>query len=336
MMAPLLAVENLTVEIATRRGPLVAVDDVSFSIGEGEVLGLVGESGAGKSLTGMAVLGLLDPPSRQAGGRVVLRGERLDDLSPEALRRHRGRDIGAVFQDPLTSLNPLLTVGHQLVQTITTHLDVSPSRARERALRLLGEVGIPAAAERLGSYPHELSGGMRQRIVLALAFACEPQLIIADEPTTALDVSTQAQIIELLRGMCRERGTAILLITHDLGVIAETAHRLAVMYAGRLVEIGPTRGVIRSASHPYTRGLMASIPSRRRRGMALTQIEGSMPRLDALPTGCAFHPRCAHAISQCREHRPDLDRTETGFAACWRAGRIAAMEEQRLEPSAHA
>jgi peptide/nickel transport system ATP-binding protein len=319
MMAPLLAVEDLRVEISTRRGALVAVDDVSFTIAEGEILGLVGESGAGKSLTGMAVLGLLDPPSRRAAGRILLRGERLDKLSPDALRRHRGRDIGAVFQDPLTSLNPLLTVGHQLVQTITTHLDVTPSEARDRALRLLREVGIPAASDRLASYPHELSGGMRQRVVLALAFACEPQIIIADEPTTALDVSTQAQIIDLLRRMCQERGTAILLITHDLGVIAETAQRLAVMYAGRLVEIGPTRSVIREPRHPYTRGLMGSIPSRKRRGMALTQIEGTMPRLDALPSGCAFHPRCPDAIPLCRSERPELERIGVASAACWRA-----------------
>jgi peptide/nickel transport system ATP-binding protein len=319
-MMALLSVEHLRVEIPTRRRTLVAVDDVSFDVAEGEVLGMVGETGAGKSLTGTAIIGLLDPPARIAAGRICLRDRRIDDLPPEAMRHLRGKEIGAVFQDPLTSLNPLLTVGRHLTQTILAHLDMSPSEARARALKMLTEVGIPAARERLDSYPHELSGGMRQRVVLALAFACDPKLVIADEPTTALDVSVQAQVIELLKRMCREYGTAVLLITHDMGVIADTADRIAVMYAGRLVEIGPTRSVLNAASHPYTRGLMASIPRMRRRGAVLAQIEGSMPRLDAMPPGCAFHPRCPVKVDRCERERPELLPAGVSDAACWLAG----------------
>ena len=319
-MSALLAVENLRVEIPTRRATLVAVDDVSFEVAAGEVLGVVGETGAGKSLTGTAIIGLLEPPARIAGGHISLAGRRIDNLPAEAMRRLRGKDIGAVFQDPLTSLNPLLTVGRHLTQTILTHLDISPDEARRRALTLLTEVGIPAARERLDSYPHELSGGMRQRVVLALAFACEPKLIIADEPTTALDVSVQAQVIELLKRMCREHGAAVVLITHDMGVIADTADRIAVMYAGRLIEIGPTRLVLKAARHPYTQGLMASIPSMRRRGTRLAQIEGSMPRLDAMPPGCAFHPRCTVAEGRCHRDRPGLSPVAPHWqAACWLA-----------------
>ena len=319
-MTPLLAVEHLRVELGTRRGALVAVDDVSFEIARGEVLGLVGESGAGKSLTGTAIIGLLDPPLRMTGGRILLAGRRIDDLPPEAMRALRGKHIGAVFQDPLTSLNPLLTVGRQLVQTIITHLDIPAYEARERARQLLAEVGIPAPRERLDSYPHELSGGMRQRVVLALAFACEPTLVVADEPTTALDVSIQAQVIELLKRMCRERGTAVLLITHDMGVIAETADRVAVMYAGRLVEIGSLRRALLQPFHPYTRGLMTSIPRMKVRGRALPQIEGSMPRLDALPEGCAFYPRCPDRLPRCALDRPQMVPSGDAAIACWLTG----------------
>ena len=223
MPEPLLRVEHLRVEVPSRRGTLVAVDDISFTIAPGEVLGVVGESGAGKSLTGAAIIGLLEPPLRLAGGQVHFAGRRIDNLPPEALRRIRGREIGAVFQDPLTSLNPLYTIGRQLVETITTHLELTPAAARKRALELLGEVGITAPKRRFDHYPHQFSGGMRQRVVIALALAAKPRLIIADEPTTALDVSIQAQIIALLKGLCRNHGTAVMLITHDMGVIAETA-----------------------------------------------------------------------------------------------------------------
>ena len=314
----LLEVERLRIEFPTRRGVLVAVDDVSFTIGEGEVLGVVGESGAGKSLTGMAIIGLLEPPGRIAAGEIRLAGRRIDNLPYERMRRIRGREIGAIFQDPLTSLNPLYTIGRQLIETIQTHSELRGGAARERAIELLREVGIPAPERRIDSYPHAFSGGMRQRVVIALALAANPRLIIADEPTTALDVSIQAQIIALLKRLCRDHGTAVMLITHDMGVIAETAHRVAVMYAGRLVEIGALRDVVQTARHPYTQGLMESIPVIGRGAERLTQIDGAMPRLDAIPRGCPFHPRCPHAFERCRIERPDLMAIGgTSRAACW-------------------
>jgi len=313
----LLAVKDLRVEFPTRQGTLVAVDGVSFSIAPGEVLGVVGESGAGKSLTGAAVIGLIDPPGRIGAGEIWLNGRRIDNLAPEALRRIRGREIGAIFQDPLTSLNPLYTIGRQLVETITTHLDLEPGPARKRARDLLAEVGIPAPARRFEHYPHQFSGGMRQRVVIALALAANPKLIIADEPTTALDVSIQAQIIALLKGLCREHGTAVMLITHDMGVIAETADRVAVMYAGRIAEIGPVADVIHRPQHPYTKGLMGSIPSIIAEREQLAQIDGTMPRLTAIPSGCAFHPRCPYAFDRCRRERPELMAAGATSAACW-------------------
>jgi peptide/nickel transport system ATP-binding protein len=314
---PLLAVEGLRVEFPTRRGTLVAVHDVSFDIAPGEVLGVVGESGAGKSLTGAAIIGLIDPPGRIAAGEIRLAGRRIDNLPYDAMRLVRGREIGAVFQDPLTSLNPLFTVGRQLVETIRTHLPLSEAQARQRAVALLEEVGIPAAARRIDHYPHQFSGGMRQRVVIALALAAKPRLIVADEPTTALDVSIQAQIIQLIKRLCRDHGTAVMLVTHDMGVIAETADRVAVMYAGRIVEIGPVADVIHRPQHPYTVGLMGSIPSIVDVRERLTQIDGSMPRLTAVPSGCAFHPRCPHAFARCREELPELMAAGATRAACW-------------------
>src|SRR5690606_24047645 len=302
----LLEVRNLRVEFHTRRGVLTALDNVSFDLARGEILGVVGESGAGKSLTGTAIIGLLEPPGRIAAGEIRLGGRRIDQLDDDAMRRVRGKEIGAIFQDPLTSLNPLYTVGQQLVETITTHLPLSNAQARERAIELLESTGIPAARERIDHYPHQFSGGMRQRVVIALALAAAPHLIVADEPTTALDVSIQAQIIDLLKGLCRDRGAAVMLITHDMGVIAETADRVAVMYAGRVVEIGPVDRVIRAPQHPYTRGLMGSIPSIGDKSRSLTQIDGSMPRLNAIPPGCAFNPRCPQRMRRCSEERPDL------------------------------
>jgi peptide/nickel transport system ATP-binding protein len=317
MSAPVLSVRNLTVEIATRRGPLTAVDGVSFDIMPGEVLGMVGESGAGKSLTGAAIIGLLEPPVRLAAGQVRLVDTRIDHLSPPEMRRIRGRRIGMVFQDPLTSLNPLFRIGDQLGETIAAHADVSAGEARQRALALLAQVGIPAPEQRLDNYPHQFAGGMRQRVVLALALAAEPELLIADEPTTALDVSVQAQIIALLRRLCGERGVAVLLITHDMGVIAETADRVAVMYAGRIVEIGPLREVIRSPLHPYTEGLIGSIPTLTSSRERLVQIPGSMPRLTAIPPGCAFHPRCPRVFAPCAGERPELVAKGQSTVACW-------------------
>ena len=316
---PLLAVDRLRVEFPTRHGTLVAVHDVSFQIARGEVLGVVGESGAGKSVTGAAVIGLIDPPGRIAGGEIHLDGQRIDGLPHDRMRRIRGREIGAVFQDPLTSLNPLYTIGRQLVETIRTHLPLSEDEAQQRAVALLEEVGIPAAARRIDHYPHQFSGGMRQRVVIALALAAQPKLIIADEPTTALDVSIQAQIIQVLKRLCRDHGTAVMLITHDMGVIAETADRVAVMYAGRIVEIGPVAEVIHRPRHPYTVGLMGSIPSIGATVEKLAQIDGAMPRLDAVPAGCAFHPRCPRAIERCSRERPELEASGTTRAACWLA-----------------
>ena len=317
MAAPLLEVRHLRVEFPTRRGTLLALDDISFDIAPGEVLGVVGESGAGKSLTGAAIIGLLEPPGRIAGGEILLEGQRIDNLPYEQMRRIRGRKIGAIFQDPLTSLNPLYTIGRQLTETIQTHLPVGAEEARQRAIRLLQETGIPAAEQRIDQYPHQFSGGMRQRVVIALALAAEPVLIIADEPTTALDVSVQAQITALLKRVCREHGTAALLVTHDMGVIAETADRVAVMYAGRLAEIGPVEEVIRRPAHPYTRGLIGSIPSLHRQVRELVQIDGAMPRLDAMPNGCSFHPRCPQAFAPCASRRPELATRGRSAAACW-------------------
>ena len=314
---PLLEVRHLRVEFPTRRGTLVALDDVSFTISAGEVLGVVGESGAGKSMTGAAIIGLLEPPGRIAAGEIRLDGKRIDNLRYEDMRRIRGKDIGAIFQDPLTTLNPLYTVGRQLAETMTTHLPITPAEARKRAIGWLDLVGIPAAAQRIDSYPHEFSGGMRQRVVIALALCAEPRLIVADEPTTALDVSIQAQIIALLKSLAREKGTAMMLVTHDMGVIAETADRVAVMYAGRIAEIGPVRNVVKQASHPYTVGLMGSIPPLDRRVERLAQIDGAMPRLSAIPKGCAYNPRCPKAFARCAQDRPDLLPAGATQAACW-------------------
>ena len=313
----LLQVRNLRVQFVTRRALLTAIDDVSLEIAQGEVLGVVGESGAGKSLTGAAIIGLLEPPGRITGGQITLNGRRIDNLPADEMRKIRGREIGAIFQDPLTSLNPLYSVGRQLTETIETHLGLTAAQARTRAIDLLKATGIPGAELRIDHYPHQFSGGMRQRVVIALALAAEPKLIIADEPTTALDVSIQAQIISLIKNLCREHGTAVMLVTHDMGVIAETADRVAVMYAGRVVELGPVAQVIHEPQHPYTRGLMGSIPTLGADRERLEQIDGSMPRLNAIPPGCAYHPRCPRAVAVCREHRPDLLPAGVVQAACW-------------------
>ena len=315
--AKLLDVQHLVVEFPGRRGTLRALDDISFDIAPGEILGVVGESGAGKSLTGASIIGLLEPPGRVAGGQIMLEGERIDHLNHQQMRHIRGKRIGAIFQDPLTSLNPLYTVGRQITETIRAHLPVNESEARRRAISLLEDTGIPAAAQRIDHYPHQFSGGMRQRVVIALALAAEPTLIVADEPTTALDVSIQAQIIQLLKRLCRERGAAVMIITHDMGVIAETCDRVAVMYAGRIVEIGPVHEVIHAPAHPYTAGLMASIPDMAIERERLNQIDGAMPRLNAIPKGCAYHPRCPRAFDRCMQERPELISAGATSAACW-------------------
>lgn len=311
-----LDVRGLSVEFPTRKGVLTALSEVSLTIRRGEILGVVGESGAGKSMTGMAVLGLLEPPGRVASGEIRIGGKRTDNLSEADMASIRGSMVGAIFQDPLTSLNPLFSVGQQLIETIRLHFSLNRSEARARAVELLKQVGIPGADERVDHYPHQFSGGMRQRVVIALALAGNPQLIIADEPTTALDVSIQAQITALLRKLCREHGTGVMLVTHDMGVIAETADRVAVMYAGRVIEIGPVEEVLSRPKHPYTRGLMGSIPALGARVERLAQIDGAMPRLNTIPTGCAFNPRCLEAGSRCRQVRPVMVAEGQGSVAC--------------------
>jgi peptide/nickel transport system ATP-binding protein len=316
MTEPILSVRNLQVEFKTRRHTLRAIDGISFDIAKGEVLGVVGESGAGKSVTGSAVIGLIDPPGRIAGGEIRLSGLRIDNLPAEGMRKIRGRRIGMIFQDPLTSLNPLYRIGDQIVETIRTHVSLSEQAARKRAIDLLAEVGIPAPEKRIDGYPHEFSGGMRQRVVIALAICAEPELIIADEPTTALDVSVQAQIIALIKRLGRDHGTAVMLVTHDMGVIAETCDRVAVMYSGRIAEIGPVQDVIRNPLHPYARGLMGAIPTLTGEDHRLVQIPGSMPRLSAIPPGCPFNPRCAFAFDRCRVERPEPIRWGAQAVAC--------------------
>lgn len=310
-------VRNLKVEFPGRRGTVTALSDISLSIRPGEILGVVGESGAGKSMTGLAIQGLLEKPGRIAEGEIWLGSRRIDKLDDRAMESIRGREIGAIFQDPLTSLNPLFTVGAQLVETIRQHLPLNKKEARARAVQLLKDVGIPSPEDRIDHYPHQFSGGMRQRVVIALALAASPKLIIADEPTTALDVSIQAQIISLLRRLCKEKQTAVMLVTHDMGVIAEAADRVAVLYAGRLIEVGPVEQVLHAPKHPYTQGLMASIPSLGARVERLNQIDGAMPRLDAIPPGCAFNPRCGFAGPRCLRERPELETQGNSASACW-------------------
>jgi peptide/nickel transport system ATP-binding protein len=299
MTDPVLSVRNLKVEFVTRRSTLHAIDGISFDIAKGEVLGVVGESGAGKSVTGLAVIGLIDPPGRIAGGSIHLSGLRIDKLPPEEMRRIRGKRIGMIFQDPLTSLNPLYRIGDQLVETIRTHLNLSETGARKRAIDLLAEVGIPAPDKRIDAYPHEFSGGMRQRVVIALAICAE-----------------QAQIISLIKRLGRDHGTAVMLVTHDMGVIAETSDRVAVMYSGRIAEIGPVQDVVQNPLHPYAKGLMGAIPTLAGDAKRLVQIPGSMPRLSAIPPGCAFNPRCTFAFDRCRVERPEPIRHGAQAVAC--------------------
>jgi peptide/nickel transport system ATP-binding protein len=318
---PILELRDLHVEfVSLRRGhpPVEALRGVSLTISPGEILGIVGESGAGKSLTGAAVIGLLEPPARLSGGEIWFDGRRIDNLGEKQMRRMRGRRIGAIFQDPMTALNPLLTIGEQLIETIRVHLGMTKPEARQRSVELLESVGVAAAGERLQHYPHQFSGGMRQRVVIALAIAADPSLVIADEPTTALDVSVQAQVLGLLRQLCRRRGTAIMLVTHDMGVIAETAGRVAVMYAGRVVEMGAVNDVLNRPAHPYTHGLMGAIPVIGTDGMRrLPQVPGAMPRPESLPAGCPFHPRCARAQDACRAGLPPFRSVGATEAACF-------------------
>ena len=315
----LLRIEALTVDFVSRAATQRALFDVSIGLRRGEILGLIGESGAGKSLLGTAVMGLMPRNARITSGRVVLNGRPISILPAKELHRLRGKELAMIFQDPQTSLNPLLTIGNQLIETIRTHTTQSHKQARAQAIDLLAEVGIAEPTVRMDAYPHEFSGGQRQRIVIALALCVEPQVIIADEPTTALDVSVQAQILRLLKQLCATRHTAILLITHDMGVIAQAADRVGVLYAGRLVEFNAVDRILLSPQHPYTAALMASIPSIVRRPQRLSQIDGTMPRLGAQFTGCAFAPRCAFVSSAC-DSIPALLAGEGGGGggvACW-------------------
>ena len=318
MSDTLLTVEDLSVAFRNGERETLAVDRVSFAIERGETLALVGESGSGKSVTALSILRLLDGAAHHPGGKILFKGRDLLTLPERELRAVRGADITMVFQEPMTSLNPLHTIQRQIGEVLEIHRGLKGKAARKRILELLDLVGIRDAERRLGAYPHELSGGQRQRVMIAMALACEPDLLVADEPTTALDVSIQAQIIALLKRLCREHKTAVMLVTHDMGVIAETADRVAVMYAGRVAEIGPVRDVVKHAQHPYTKGLMGSIPSLGERHDRLTQIDGAMPRLTEIPKGCAFNPRCTVHGRRCMVERPELMVAGASRAACWR------------------
>ena len=314
----LLEVRGLTTAFMTGRGEVNAIEDVSFTLKEGEILGIVGESGSGKSVTALTVMDLLPkPPARVAAGEVVFNGQVLTRMTDREMQRIRGPGISMIFQEPMTSLNPVFSIGDQIMETIAAHERLSQSDLRKRAIGMLDKVGIPSAARRLDDYPHQMSGGQRQRVMIAMALACNPKLLIADEPTTALDVTIQAQILDLLMDLRDEFGMAIMIITHNMGVIAETADRVAVMYAGRVVEIGPVTEVVRAPAHPYTRGLMGAIPVLGAEVERLVQIDGAMPRLDAIPPGCAFHPRCSEAFARCRVERPALMPAGATRAACW-------------------
>ncbi|WP_336055118.1 ABC transporter ATP-binding protein [Nitratireductor sp. CH_MIT9313-5] len=307
MSTPLLEVENLQTHFATPAGLVKAVDGVSFTVARGEVLGLVGESGSGKSITGFSLLGLLDPPGEVVGGSVRFKGEDLLTLDPKRKRHIRGNRIAMIFQDPMMTLNPVLSIGTQMIETVRAHDKVSRSEARQRARDALGKVGIPSPEERLDAYPHEFSGGMRQRVAIATALLHGPDLIIADEPTTALDVTIQSQILAQVQELCSELGMGLIWISHDLGVVAGLAHKIAVMYAGRIVEQGPVDHVLDHSRHPYTKGLIASTPMANRRGVPLHQIPGSAPSALNRPAGCSFRPRCARATEDCRL-APDISK----------------------------
>ena len=322
-MSTLLAVNDLRTYFTTQEGVVKAVDGISYDIQEGETVGLVGESGCGKSVSALSLLRLVqDPPGRIVGGTVEFEGRDLLALSNAEMREVRGNDIAMVFQEPMSSLNPVLTVGRQITEALEVHLRLPKREADSRAAELLHMVGIPDAADRLKTYPHQFSGGMRQRVMIAMALSCNPKLVIADEPTTALDVTIQAQILELLQRLSAEMGTAVLIITHNLGVIARYASRVNVMYAGKIVESGTAEALFSDPQHPYTRGLLQSVPRLNQgRGTKLSTIEGTPPDLAHLPTGCAFHPRCAYAIDQCRVETPAMTERAPGHAAaCWVTG----------------
>jgi len=320
-MTALLEVRNLRTSFRVDGAELRAVDDVSFSVEAGRTLGIVGESGCGKSVTALSIMGLIpQPPGRIAGGEILFEGRDLLELPPDAMRDLRGDRISMIFQEPMTSLNPAFTIGDQILEVIQRHRRVDGAQAKSLAIEMLRRVRIPSPETRYDDYPHRLSGGMRQRVMIAMALACGPALLIADEPTTALDVTIQAQILDLMRTLREETGTAIVLITHDLGVVAEIADEVAVMYAGRIVEHAPVEALFADAQHPYTIGLLGSIPQLHREQARLAAIEGQVPNPLAPVAGCRFHPRCPFVIHRCRQEEPPLVPIEpTHFAACWRA-----------------
>jgi oligopeptide/dipeptide ABC transporter ATP-binding protein len=330
----LLSVSHLTTVFDLPGGPVAAVDDVSFEIREGETLGLVGESGSGKSVTALSIMRLVQPPGRIAAGSILFKGRDLRTLPEADMRAVRGAEIALIFQEPATALNPVFTVGDQIAEALLVHRRATRRAAKIRTVELLDAVRIPDAAARAGDYPHQLSGGMRQRVLIAMALACKPSLVIADEPTTALDVTIQAQILDLLREMKSAFNLSLLLITHDLGIIAETADRVAVMYTGRLVEEGPVRAILRDPKHPYTRGLLASIPGGTP-GERLRAIEGSVPMLGALPPGCAFNPRCPDRFDPCTTTPPpEYDVGPEHSARCYLHDRSAFARLDRPRPAA--
>ena len=322
----LLELRGLTTAFQTARGEISAIEDISFDLNAGEILGIVGESGSGKSVTALTIMGLLpQPPARIAAGSVRFAGEELTTASPNRMEKIRGAGISMVFQEPMTSLNPVFTIGEQIMETVRAHERMSASAQRERAIEMLDRVGIPSASERLNDYPHQLSGGQRQRVMIAMSLACRPKLLIADEPTTALDVTIQAQVLDLLMDLRDELGMAIMIITHNMGVIAEVADRVLVMYAGRIVEQSPAADLFDAPQHPYTKGLLACVPTLQQERHRLIAIPGSLPEPARRPPGCRFAPRCTYRIEACRTAIPPLVmQREDRAVACIRADELVA------------
>ncbi|PZC45398.1 MAG: oligopeptide transport system ATP-binding protein [Chloroflexi bacterium] len=332
MAEPLLRVEDLSTHFFTSQGVVRAVNDVTYDIQPGETMGLVGESGSGKSVSALSLMRLIpNPPGKIVAGEVWFGGENILEVSDQRIREIRGNEIAMVFQEPMTSLNPVLTIGRQLTEALQLHLKMNIKQANARAVELLHMVGIPAADERLFDYPHQFSGGMRQRVMIAMALSCDPKLLLADEPTTALDVTIQAQVLEVMARLSRELGTAVVVITHNLGVVARYADRVNVMYGGRIVEMGPADEIYHAPQHAYTLGLLESVPRLDEREGRLLPIEGSPPDLTNLPPGCSFAPRCRFATDQCREERPDLiEVTEGHKVACWESEAVLAEARAKV------
>ncbi|MEY8832173.1 ABC transporter ATP-binding protein [Phaeobacter italicus] len=318
----LLSVRDLTVKFAMRDNTVTALNQISFDLAKGERLGIVGESGAGKSITGFSLMNLLSRPGYIDSGQILFGGQDITQLSEAEMRKIRGNRMAMIFQDPMVTLNPVLTIGQQMVETLRAHRSLSKAEAEQIAILKLREVYIPSPEERLNQYPHELSGGMRQRIIIAMALLLDPELIIADEPTTALDVTIQADIMELLLELCQSNKVGLILITHDLGVVSQMTERTLVMYAGRLIEAGPTREIINDPQHPYTQGLINALPQQTLPGHRLKQIPGNMPSLTAIPTGCPFSPRCEYAVDHCRKILPEIVRYGQVEVACHEVSRL--------------